>query len=137
MTPPVAQGQTNVSRGHSPRDTFVCPSASTLAISTWARELKSHPPYLPWHTAAFSSAQWQGSCCVFNQLARCCAVVASFGYTCNMCQHACRRWQNMSIRVHVTCTMAHRGEWVCTTHAVNFARGNTFNRTRDTNPIYS
>ena len=46
----------------------------------------------------------------------------------------------MSIRVHVTCTMALRGVWVCTTHAVKCipegkARANTFNRTHDTNHI--
>ena len=51
MVPPIARRQTNVSqgvsRGHSPGDTFVCSSALTLATSTWARALKSHPPYLP------------------------------------------------------------------------------------------
>ena len=70
---------------------------------------------------AFPSVRRQGtcSCRVFNLLACHRAVVASFAYTCNVCRHASRRRQSTCIRVHVTCTMALRGVWVCTTPAVN------------------
>ena len=80
-------------------------------------------------TMAFPSAWREGSCCVFNQLARCRAVVTSFAYACNVWRHASRRQQSTCIRVHVTCTMALRGVLVCTTRAVKI------NGTRDTREI--